>query len=76
MKNSRVKLSKLKMNKYVKDLPSTIFADIQYVDGSKNFLERESKKEDNISTKMWQVKSRRDINYSSNVIYKPLNHNL
>ena len=64
------------MNKFVKDLPSTIFSDIEYVDGYKNFLERESKKEDNISERMWAVNSRRDINYSSPVIHKPLNHDL
>jgi len=76
MKPNRIKKSNLRLDKYVKDLPSTIFADIQYTDYGRNIMERISRKEDNISGNMWAVNSRRDINYSSPVVFKPLNHDL
>jgi hypothetical protein len=61
------------MNNFVHNRPASIFVNDRYKDYSKNFLERDFCKENNITTTRFAGETRHDIRWATPVLHKPLN---
>jgi hypothetical protein len=64
-KNLRVKQSNINLTKSVQPVPLSIFCDEMYAEKRDDFLSRKSLREENISSKRYDTKTRRDIGYST-----------